>query len=80
MRVLTWAMFFLMCLGLGYPTLSRYDPRQTGLTERSSGLANLGDRMGRGDCLDRVNHADRGGVVGERASGVAVGICGLCGY
>src|SRR3954464_9518030 len=23
---LLWAMFYLVCLGLGYPTLNRYDP------------------------------------------------------
>ena len=26
-RVILWALFFLICLGLGYPTLNRYDPR-----------------------------------------------------
>jgi len=25
-----WLLFFLICLGLGYPTLNRYDPRNTG--------------------------------------------------
>jgi hypothetical protein len=25
-----WVLFFLICLGLGYPTLNRYDPRNTG--------------------------------------------------
>jgi hypothetical protein len=25
-----WAVFFLISIGLGYPTLNRYDPRQTG--------------------------------------------------
>lgn len=25
-----WLLFFLICLGLGYPTLNRYDPRRTG--------------------------------------------------
>jgi hypothetical protein len=25
---LLWGVFFLMCLGLGYPTLNRYDPRK----------------------------------------------------
>ncbi|HWE50632.1 MAG TPA: hypothetical protein VG273_12615 [Bryobacteraceae bacterium] len=25
-----WALFFLICFGLGYPTLNRYDPRNTG--------------------------------------------------
>lgn len=28
--VVIWFLFFLTCLGLGYPTLNRYDPRQTG--------------------------------------------------
>ena len=26
---LIWALFFLICFGLGYPTLSRYDPSKT---------------------------------------------------
>jgi hypothetical protein len=26
--VVLWSLFFLICLGLGYPTLNRYDPRQ----------------------------------------------------
>ena len=25
-----WLLFFLICFGLGYPTLNRYDPRLTG--------------------------------------------------
>src|SRR2546428_4465600 len=25
--VLLWFLFFLICFGLGYPTLNRYDPR-----------------------------------------------------
>ncbi len=25
-----WLVFFFICLGLGYPTLNRYDPRKTG--------------------------------------------------
>jgi len=25
-----WVLFFLVCLGLGYPTLNRYDPRTSG--------------------------------------------------
>ena len=25
-----WGVFFLACMGLGYPTLNRYDPRQAG--------------------------------------------------
>ena len=25
-----WLVFFFICLGLGYPTLNRYDPRNTG--------------------------------------------------
>ena len=28
--IVLWLTFFLICLGLGYPTLSRYDPRKTG--------------------------------------------------
>lgn len=27
-RLLVWAIFVLICFGLGYPTLNRYDPRQ----------------------------------------------------
>jgi len=27
-RLLVWATFVLICFGLGYPTLNRYDPRQ----------------------------------------------------
>jgi len=27
-RLLLWAIFVLICFGLGYPTLNRYDPRQ----------------------------------------------------
>lgn len=27
--LLLWSLFFLICLGLGYPTLKRYDPRAT---------------------------------------------------
>ena len=26
-RVILWSLFFLICMGLGYPTLNRYDPR-----------------------------------------------------
>ena len=26
--MLLWGVFFLICLGLGYPTLNRYDPRK----------------------------------------------------
>src|SRR5713101_4962388 len=28
--VLLWLLFFVVCCGLGYPTLSRYDPAHTG--------------------------------------------------
>lgn len=28
-NALLWPLFFLICLGLGYPTLNRYDPRLT---------------------------------------------------
>jgi len=31
--ILLWLVLFLICLGLGYPTLNRYDPRATGLTD-----------------------------------------------
>jgi len=27
-KILLWGVFFLICLGLGYPTLNRYDPRK----------------------------------------------------
>ena len=27
--ILLWEVLFLICLGLGYPTLNRYDPRQS---------------------------------------------------
>src|SRR5258708_26158044 len=27
-KLVLWAMLFLICFGLGYPTLNRYDPRQ----------------------------------------------------
>ena len=26
-KVTLWSLFFLVCMGLGYPTLNRYDPR-----------------------------------------------------
>ena len=29
-RAAVWLLFFLISFGLGYPTLNRYDPRQTG--------------------------------------------------
>jgi hypothetical protein len=29
-EALLWAVLFLVCFGLGYPTLNRYDPRNTG--------------------------------------------------
>jgi len=33
-RVTLWALFFLICIGLGYPTLNRYDPRSApGVTD-----------------------------------------------
>jgi len=33
-KALWWALFFLICLGLGYPPLNRYDPDKTaGLTD-----------------------------------------------
>ncbi len=28
--LVVWFLFFLICFGLGYPTLNRYDPRTTG--------------------------------------------------
>ncbi|MGA9584763.1 MAG: hypothetical protein WBQ95_05500, partial [Terracidiphilus sp.] len=33
-RVIPWTLFFLVCMGLGYPTLNRYDPRSApGVTD-----------------------------------------------
>ena len=33
-RVILWTLFFLVCMGLGYPTLNRYDPRiASGVTD-----------------------------------------------
>jgi len=33
-RVMLWTLFFLICMGLGYPTLNRYDPRSApGVTD-----------------------------------------------
>ncbi len=33
-RVILWTLFFLICMGLGYPTLNRYDPRNApGVTD-----------------------------------------------
>jgi hypothetical protein len=29
-NIVLWLVFFLICMGLGYPTLNRYDPRKTG--------------------------------------------------
>jgi len=46
---IAWLLFFLICLGLGYPTLKRYDPaRAEGLTDatvyRQMVLGSLGPR------------------------------------
>ena len=38
---LIWVTFFAICLGLGYPTLHRYDPRSTGGTGDSAEYALL---------------------------------------
>ena len=33
-RVILWTLFFLICMGFGYPTLNRYDPRvASGVTD-----------------------------------------------
>src|SRR5580658_2933982 len=35
-RTVLWILLFLICLGLGYPTLNRYDPRRAGSPADSS--------------------------------------------
>ncbi len=40
-RVLLWSLFFLICMGLGYPTLNRYDPQSVPGLYDSVGYASL---------------------------------------
>jgi hypothetical protein len=40
-KVILWSLFFLICMGLGYPTLSRYDPRSVPGLFDSSGYSSL---------------------------------------
>lgn len=40
-RVLLWSLFFLICMGLGYPTLNRYDPQKVPGLYDSVGYASL---------------------------------------
>ncbi len=40
-KVLLWSLFFLICMGLGYPTLNRYDPRSVPGLYDSIGYASL---------------------------------------
>ena len=34
--ILLWVLFFLICFGLGYPTLNRYDPRACGAVDSAA--------------------------------------------
>lgn len=40
-KVLLWSLFFLICMGLGYPTLNRYDPQTVPGLYDSVGYASL---------------------------------------
>ncbi len=40
-RVILWTLFFFICMGLGYPTLNRYDPRITAATSDSAGYYSM---------------------------------------
>ncbi|HEY1803098.1 MAG TPA: DUF2079 domain-containing protein [Terracidiphilus sp.] len=40
-KLLLWSLFFLICMGLGYPTLNRYDPRSVPGLYDSIGYASL---------------------------------------
>ena len=40
-KAILWSLFFLICMGLGYPTLSRYDPRSVPGLYDSNGYASL---------------------------------------
>lgn len=57
-RILLWPLFFLICFGLGYPTLRRYDPRRTaGLTPDSEAyyaLVSGAPEVAPGDLTHRV--------------------------
>lgn len=54
-KVLLWSLFFLICMGLGYPTLNRYNPRSVPGLSDSIGYASLvtGDNLA-GDEAHRV--------------------------
>lgn len=40
-KVMLWLLFFLICMGLGYPTISRYDPRSVPGLSDSIGYSSL---------------------------------------
>jgi uncharacterized membrane protein len=40
-RVILWVLFFFICMGLGYPTLNRYDPRTSAATSDSAGYYSM---------------------------------------
>ena len=40
-KVILWSLFFLICMGLGYPTLNRYDPRTIPGLLDSNGYSSL---------------------------------------
>jgi hypothetical protein len=40
-QTILWVLFVLICFGLGYPTLNRYDPRTVGGTSDSSAYYEL---------------------------------------
>ena len=40
-KILLWSLFFLICMGLGYPTLNRYDPQSVPGLDDSIGYASL---------------------------------------
>jgi uncharacterized membrane protein len=40
-RAMLWMLFFLIGVGLGYPTLNRYDPRITAATSDSAGYSSM---------------------------------------
>jgi len=53
--LLLWILFFLICLGLGYPTLNRYDPRTVNPdTEKYYSLVTQGPRAVEGHMRFRV--------------------------
>jgi len=64
---LLWLLFLLMCLGLGYPTLNRYDPVKVVGTSDSGVYRNIviGAEPVRtpGDALTRLTHSENYGRV-----------------